>query len=304
MKQLNFGKKEYEKIESAIVGKSGTIEKENGFLYCKIIDESRKNLYFEFNTDKYYGSLEFLFLTDENELALCGEEYQIFVNEIYEKYNENIRAKIEWLIKEFIDPEFTLTEETKEETEMEKRINAGYEIIDSTEVPENREIVMGYNPESEFYVCWYYNIENDDYYWGTYSEDYTEIRDKYQERIAKTTYTPGRIFEGITACLRHKKLIPDDDFIDYVLPDDWEKTPVGTGEIFVECNLNYGDSEGIYLDVYLQFNDEPKRVNAGTIKTLETDRDAMYKMAKLEADILVEGSDWIWKHYDELEKYK
>lgn len=66
---------------------------------------------------------------------------------------------------------------------MEKRMNVGYEIIEATAIDNNREIVIGHNPKTDFYVCWYYRKDNNDYYWGNYSESYEAVKENYNERI-------------------------------------------------------------------------------------------------------------------------
>ncbi len=64
----------------------------------------------------------------------------------------------------------------------QKRMNQGYEIIQSTQVSENKEIVLGYNPKSKFFVCWVcFNKTN--YNWGDYSEDPNDVTETYFKRI-------------------------------------------------------------------------------------------------------------------------
>ena len=58
-----------------------------------------------------------------------------------------------------------------------------------------------------------------------------------------------------------------------------------------ECNfwnsLNYGTSEGIYLDIGLEFrNPERTVIPLGTFKTLENNQEAMREMARLLADLI------------------
>lgn len=79
------------------------------------------------------------------------------------------------------------------------------------------------------------------------------------------------------------------DFLDYVLFDDFDNTELKPDECIVHGDLNYG-CEGIYLDLSIKTED-CKSFDFGTIKTLSDDRFAMHTMASLLADILVESWD-------------
>ncbi len=63
----------------------------------------------------------------------------------------------------------------------EKRMNSGYEIIESCTIG-NNELVIGHNPKAPNpYVCWYCK-NGADYFWGYYCNDITEAREKLRER--------------------------------------------------------------------------------------------------------------------------
>ena len=92
-------------------------------------------------------------------------------------------------------------------------------------------------------------------------------------------YTNKELFTELCARVDLPKIL------DYTLADS------KTVEIkSYECNfwnsLNYGTSEGIYLDVGLEFL-HPKHtvIPLGTFKTLEDSQEAMREMARLLADL-------------------
>ena len=61
-----------------------------------------------------------------------------------------------------------------------KETNAGYVILRTGKGFDNNEVVIGYNPNSKFYVCWY-KFERG-YDWGVYSENEQTVIDKFNER--------------------------------------------------------------------------------------------------------------------------
>lgn len=63
----------------------------------------------------------------------------------------------------------------------EKRINQGYEIIDSRTIG-STEFVIGHNPKAPNpYVCWHCK-DSTDYYWGYYTNTLDAAREKMMER--------------------------------------------------------------------------------------------------------------------------
>lgn len=73
-----------------------------------------------------------------------------------------------------------------------------------------------------------------------------------------------------------------------------------------ECNfwnsLNYGTSEGIYLDIGLEFrNPERTVIPLGTFKTLEDNQGAMWEMARLLADLIYTTFNFMNEHLDDFD---
>lgn len=88
--------------------------------------------------------------------------------------------------------------------------------------------------------------------------------------------------------------------LDYALAESTPK-PITTYEYSFRNNLDYGGSEGIYLDLWIETDTDggAKRDKLGTFKTLETSGDAMHIMANLLADFIVEGSAYVNAHLDD-----
>lgn len=108
------------------------------------------------------------------------------------------------------------------------------------------------------------------------------------------------LFLALTDRLRDQHKLPM--ILDYFLPCGCE--PVMTNVFEIRFQLNYGGSEGIYLDVYASgcVTDENKEghYRIGVCKTLHEDDSAMHTMAVLGADFVCEGRRYIAEHTDDL----
>ena len=71
----------------------------------------------------------------------------------------------------------------------EKRINGGYEIMESCTIG-NNELVIGHNAKAPNpYVCWYCK-DGSDYFWGYYCNQLLEAREKLNERYQREYRMP------------------------------------------------------------------------------------------------------------------
>ena len=71
----------------------------------------------------------------------------------------------------------------------EKRINQGYEIVESCTIG-NKELVIGHHPKAPNpYVCWYCK-GGDNYYYGYYCNTIAEAREKLAERYQSECQMP------------------------------------------------------------------------------------------------------------------
>ena len=111
-------------------------------------------------------------------------------------------------------------------------------------------------------------------------------------------YTPGELFDAIC------KRIELPAILDYHLPARGG-CEILDCEFMIHNSLNYGGSEGIYLDIWLSSPKYGSRVSMGTFKTLETSHEAMRTMGQLLADFIVgygklwneEPDDFEWSGY-------
>ena len=124
-------------------------------------------------------------------------------------------------------------------------------------------------------------------------------------KTRKTPYTTTELFSTILTTLKDNNLLPDT--LEYASATRNEY-PLTSYKWDTICHLAYGESEGIYLDVFAvgMFDGESKHFNLGTFKTLGQGREDMYIMAKLQADIIIEITDFVnhnlddftWEGYD------
>lgn len=126
----------------------------------------------------------------------------------------------------------------------------------------------------------------------------TNAIDKVEKEARTKPMTTEELFEMVCSILKEKNLMPD--ILDYWLAD-WHAVPIRTYEYDLRNNLGYGASEGIYLDLWIEYYEEEKKQckGLGTFKTLGSNREAMQIMAKLLADFLVEESDYVNSHLDD-----
>lgn len=121
----------------------------------------------------------------------------------------------------------------------------------------------------------------------------------------KKPMTTEGLFNRIYGILKEKEKLPD--ILDYGLAA-YNPVPITDYGFDVKNNLNYGGSEGIYLDLWIEYYEDNKKQEKGlgTFKTLRTDNEAMHIMAALLADVIIEEcayvneniDDFIWKGAD------
>ena len=99
--------------------------------------------------------------------------------------------------------------------------------------------------------------------------------------------TTKELFDRIQTILKEKDKLPD--ILDYGLATS-DPVPIRTYQFDLKSNLNYGNSEGIYLDLWIVYFDDGERQQKGlgTYKTLSTSNEAMHTMAALLADFIIE----------------
>lgn len=114
----------------------------------------------------------------------------------------------------------------------------------------------------------------------------------------KRPVTTKELFTKIKGILEEKGMLPD--ILDYGLEVS-SHVPLRTCEFELKNNLDFGSSEGIYLDLWIEYYEDGGlcRKGLGTFKTLRDDREAMHAMAGLLADFIVEERAYLNAHRDD-----
>ena len=114
----------------------------------------------------------------------------------------------------------------------------------------------------------------------------------------KKPMTTEDLFEKIYGILKEKDKLPD--ILDYGLATS-NPVPIRTYEFELKNNLDYGGSEGIYLDLWIVYFDDGERQKKGlgTFKTLSTSNEAMHIMADLLADFIIEEYTYVNGNLDD-----
>ena len=104
--------------------------------------------------------------------------------------------------------------------------------------------------------------------------------------------TTEELFEKIKGILKEKGKLPD--ILDYGIATS-RPVPIRIYEFELKNNLDYGGSEGIYLDLEIEYFEDGEwhKDGIGTFKTLGESREAMHAMARLLADFIIKGTAYI-----------
>lgn len=99
--------------------------------------------------------------------------------------------------------------------------------------------------------------------------------------------TTEKLFNKICGILKEKGMMPD--ILDYGLPTS-NTVPIRMCQFDLRNKLAYGGSEGIYLDIRIEYfaNKEKQRKGLGTFKILDESSEAMHIMAGLLAEFIIE----------------
>ena len=110
--------------------------------------------------------------------------------------------------------------------------------------------------------------------------------------------TTQELFNRICDILKEKGMLPG--ILDYGTATS-EAVPIRIYEFELKSNLDYGGSEGIYLDLGIEYFEDGEwhKDGIGTFKTLGESREAMHAMARLLADFIIEGTAYINANIDD-----
>lgn len=114
----------------------------------------------------------------------------------------------------------------------------------------------------------------------------------------KGPMTTEELFDRIKGILKEKGKLPD--ILDYGLATH-SPVAITNYEYGLKNKLDYGGSEGIYLDLWMEYIADGKRCtrDLGTFKTLRTDDEAMHIMAALLADFIIEEYAYVNANLDD-----
>ena len=114
--------------------------------------------------------------------------------------------------------------------------------------------------------------------------------------MRKTPYTNKELFQ----ILCDRVTLPK-EILDYAVPAQ-EELKIESYDWDVWNSLNFGTSEGIYLDIGAEFHHPSHRIiRFGTFKTLQTDLGAMREMGRLLADLVYTTYDFVNNNLDDFE---
>ena len=116
--------------------------------------------------------------------------------------------------------------------------------------------------------------------------------------MRKNPYTTKELFNIIDKKLKEKGMLPG--ILDYGLPEHSD-IQIKSYEWDLIGIVNFGSSEGIYLDLYCYGNtgNEKDKIPVGTYKTLERSREAYKVMGALCADFVYECFDFVNRAMDD-----
>lgn len=119
-----------------------------------------------------------------------------------------------------------------------------------------------------------------------------------EQSMRKKPMTTEELFNIVCKILKEKGRLPD--ILDYGLPT-YRPVPITTYEFDLKNNLGYGGSEGIYLDLWMEYcaNGKTHAEGVGTFKTLREDDEAMHVMAALLADFIIEEYAYVNANLDD-----
>lgn len=122
--------------------------------------------------------------------------------------------------------------------------------------------------------------------------------EKNSRNTLKKPMTTEEFFNKICSILKEKNLMPD--ILDYALATH-DPVPMTTYEFDLRNNLGYGGNEGIYIDLWIEYYQDGKRIKSelGTIKTLCEDNEGMHMMGRLLADFIIEEYAYVNSNLDD-----
>lgn len=114
--------------------------------------------------------------------------------------------------------------------------------------------------------------------------------------MRKRPFTNKELFKEIC----NKVDLPE-EILDYTIPA-WETVEITSYDWCIWNSLNFGNCEGIYLDIGAEVSSPEHRIiRLGTFKTLQTSLSAMQEMGRLLADIVYVTNDFVNSNLDDFD---
>lgn len=129
--------------------------------------------------------------------------------------------------------------------------------------------------------------------WLVQYDKYNSMEDIIMNRPMTTT----ELFLKIQDILKEKNRLPN--ILDYGIAT--KVVPIKTCALLLRSHLMYGESEGIFLDLWIEMciNGKKQICALGTFKTLDSSAEAMYIMAKFLADFIIEEDAYVRNNPDD-----
>ena len=118
--------------------------------------------------------------------------------------------------------------------------------------------------------------------------------------MLKKPYSSSELFDVIVSRLNEQSILPH--HLDYARAAK-QSVPVTSPDMCILNTLDFGESEGVYLDLTLKIYDPKSRIYEqipfGTFRTSVDDREAMRDMGRILAEFICELKDFIKEHSDD-----
>lgn len=108
--------------------------------------------------------------------------------------------------------------------------------------------------------------------------------------------TTSEFFDRICGILKAGGMMPD--IIDYARADS-HGIPIRTCEFELKNCFHFGGSEGLCLELWIEYEAGSGKAGLGTFRSRHDDRSAMRAMSVLMTDFTMEGYDYVRKNIDD-----
>lgn len=161
---------------------------------------------------------------------------------------------------------------------------------------------------AEYFCDWYLDFDNQPYpnvcsleNFHTLGSTEEKLEREFRQDLMSQRMTAGDLFKGIIGRIEEGEMERFHGMLDYVLENSHDKNKLTRYEFDFLPGLNFGGSEGIYIDCYLKGvfdGGRTRTLQTGTIKTLSDDLDACKLMGELCGVLLHYGYQYVNENID------